>query len=356
MHTTNFEPLRKATIQALSLDPFESLEFNPLLKGGSDRYFYRLKAASRKRSWIAVCYGTERAENALYADIARFLKKIEVPVPHIVAEDATSRMLWLEDLGGEDLYFYRTASWVQRSELYEKSIRAVSVLHGDGWERAQASKLELMPGFDEKLYAWERRYFYEEFLAGVCHDPLDTATHEQIEADFRPAARRLSEAAPELVHRDFQSQNIMVRDRTVVLIDFQGMRRGVRHYDLASLIFDPYVVFTTEEREGLIELAFSLDGGGQSPTDFRCDLLVAAAQRLMQALGAYGLLGLKKKKTAFLQHIPQALENLAWVLRSVGISAALLERVEKHLPMCRSKYATISTTLPLDKYQTAYKL
>ncbi len=338
MHTTNFEPLREATVRALSLDPSEPLEFDPLLKGGSDRHFYRLKAGGG-RSWIAVCYGTERAENALYTGIARFLEKIGVPVPRIVAEDATGRMLWLEDLGGEDLYFYRASSWGQRVELYGKAIRAASVLHGSGWERAQAAKLELMPGFDEKLYAWERNYFYDEFLAGVCRDPLDTGTHGKIEADFQPVARRFSEAAPELVHRDFQSQNIMVRGREVVLIDFQGMRRGVRHYDLASLIFDPYVVFTTEEREKLIGLAFSLDGGGQSPADFRRDLLAAATQRLMQALGAYGLLGLKKEKTAFLRHIPHALENLGWVLRAGGISTALLERVEKHLPVCRTKYA-----------------
>jgi aminoglycoside/choline kinase family phosphotransferase len=36
----------------------------------------------------------------------------------------------------------------------------------------------------------------------------------------------------------------------------------------------------------------------------------ASAQRLMQALGAYGFLGLKKGLKAYLEHIPSGLRNL----------------------------------------------
>jgi aminoglycoside/choline kinase family phosphotransferase len=43
------------------------------------------------------------------------------------------------------------------------------------------------------------------------------------------------------VHRDFQSQNIIARSGHAYLIDFQGMRPGLAEYDLASLLFDPYV-------------------------------------------------------------------------------------------------------------------
>ena len=40
-------------------------------------------------------------------------------------------------------------------------------------------------------------------------------------------------------------------------------------------------------------------------------------QRLMQALGAYGYLGLVKKNRAFLEHIPAALDSLGEVLRGI---------------------------------------
>jgi hypothetical protein len=52
-------------------------------------------------------------------------------------------------------------------------------------------------------------------------------------------------------------------------------------------------------------------------------------QRLMQALGAYGFLGLVKGSTAFLQHIPAALDSLRSVVREISgaekLHTALME-------------------------------
>ena len=56
-----------------------------------------------------------------------------------------------------------------------------------------------------------------------------------------------------LVHRDFQSQNIIVRNGQAHLIDFQGMRPGLAEYDLASLLYDPYVTLSADERTQLLE-------------------------------------------------------------------------------------------------------
>jgi hypothetical protein len=44
--------------------------------------------------------------------------------------------------------------------------------------------------------------------------------------------------------------------------------------------------------------------------EFTEQFWMAAAQRLMQGLGAYGYLGLKMNKPAFLAHIPAGLANL----------------------------------------------
>ncbi len=55
-----------------------------------------------------------------------------------------------------------------------------------------------------------------------------------------------------LIHRDFQSQNIMLRDNQRVFIDYQVMRPGNLFYDMGSLICDSYVTFTGEERNELI--------------------------------------------------------------------------------------------------------
>ena len=121
------------------------------------------------------------------------------------------------------------------------------------------------------------------------------------------------------MHRDFQSQNIVIEDGAACFIDFQGMRPGLPQYDLASLLLDPYVQLTEPERGEL--LAHYLDGlrelGYEPASDFAAVLDLCAMQRLMQALGAYGFLGLVKEREHFLTHIPAAMANLRMVVARI---------------------------------------
>ena len=48
---------------------------------------------------------------------------------------------------------------------------------------------------------------------------------------------------------------------------------------------------------------------------------LAAIQRLMQALGAYGFLGIKKNKSQFLKYIKPALERLVHILETTKLNA-----------------------------------
>jgi aminoglycoside/choline kinase family phosphotransferase len=116
------------------------------------------------------------------------------------------------------------------------------------------------------------------------------------------------------VHRDFQSQNILLRNGQAYLIDFQGMRPGLAHYDMASLLYDPYVDLSDAERDELLEHYCREKPGA----DFMETLRLCAMQRLMQALGAYGFLGLVKDHKHFLQHIPKAVRSLREIVGDVA--------------------------------------
>jgi aminoglycoside/choline kinase family phosphotransferase len=141
---------------------------------------------------------------------------------------------------------------------------------------------------------------------------------------LRGIARRLGEKRRVLVHRDFQSQNVLIDRGEAWLIDFQGLRPGLAQYDLASLVYDPYMTLGSDEREELIDAYIGkvLEAGGEIEADFRETLDLCAMQRLMQALGAYGFLGLVKERTAFLEHIPAALKSLEEVLERIPELAA----------------------------------
>jgi len=120
----------------------------------------------------------------------------------------------------------------------------------------------------------------------------------------------LESISPCLIHRDFQSQNIMIKNDRPVLIDFQGMRFGNFFYDLGSLICDPYVALTPTQRNELIAFYYRIMQPDYSLDQFTDHFWEAAAQRLMRALGAYGFLGLKKNKKDFLQHVDSGIRNL----------------------------------------------
>jgi hypothetical protein len=173
--------------------------------------------------------------------------------------------------------------------------------------------------FNSELYLWEQNYFFENCMGR--YFKIDNAKLAPLAA--LPALQKIAEQLASfprvLVHRDFQSQNIIIRNSQAHLIDFQGMRPGLAEYDLSSLLYDPYVDLSQTERTELVryyrerqlEKGIAIDG------DFDLKLCLCAMQRLMQALGAYGFLGLIKGHEHFLRHIPAALKSLQRIVGEI---------------------------------------
>lgn len=327
------ELLDRLTREQFSLAHDVPLFFQPILKGGSGRNFYRLRL-SPESSLIVMCYTEERPENVLYFSIGQFLEKLEVPVPHIEAHDLKNRMLWMEDLGEMDLHSLKEKGWTERKEVYEKTLRAIKKLHGNGWARASEEKLALMPGFDSKLYQWERHYFLENLVERVCEISLSNKEREDFEREGEVLAKPLLGEPCCLVHRDFQSQNVILKNGKIFFIDFQGMRVGTFFYDLASLLYDPYVSFEEKDRLELLRYYFELESTSQLSWElFYERFQLAAMQRLMQALGAYGFLGLVKGKKEFLPSILPALSQLKRIVQN----HKTFNRLEVLLDKCLEK-------------------
>ena len=293
---------------AYAVDEFE---VHALEKGGSERTFYRIRCGG-DRSMIVVKYSGQKEENRHYVAIAQFLAGAGVNVPRIYLHDAGEGLIWMQDLGEDDLWLFRQAPWEQRRPLYESALLEVAKLHTAATRRLDGSRLSLEREFSEQLYLWEQNYFFENCLRA--HFGLDEPTVRRYAAlpALQTLAAGLSALPRVLVHRDFQSQNIMVRDGAAWLIDFQGMRPGLAQYDVASLLYDPYVELSGEERSVLLEhyKRVARRAGMEIAPDFDAVFYQCALQRLMQALGAYGFLGIQKGRADFLAHIPAARRSL----------------------------------------------
>ena len=174
-----------------------------------------------------------------------------------------------------------------------------------------------------KIYCWlrgtegipqpferiDRFAFVMEFIPGrplLRGEPLPSSFFSDLEQVLREVHTR------GVVHLDLRHKgNILLSERgEPFLIDFQGMRFGSLFYDLGSLLCDPYVNFSDGQRDELLSFYYGLLKGGLDQASFRNYFWEASAQRLMQALGAYGFLGLKKGLKTYLEHIPAGLRNL----------------------------------------------
>src|SRR5438132_2362731 len=289
----------------------DEIEISPIEKGGSDRKFYRINCAADKRV-ILVKYNLELEENQHYVQIAQFLDGHGIRVPKIYFHDPAEGLIWIEDLGERDLYSYQHESWLVRRAFYESALDEIIKLHIlPEWVCVQM-KGHLPAEFNAALYRWEQKYFFENCL-GRCFKVAESKGKELAALPaLREIAKHLASLPRVLVHRDFQSQNIIIQNGQANLIDFQGMRPGLADYDLASLLYDSYVDLAESERTEVIayyrdrqrENGITIDG------DFDLKLRLCAMQRLMQALGAYAFLGLVKVHKHFLEYIPNALRSL----------------------------------------------
>jgi len=96
------------------------------------------------------------------------------------------------------------------------------------------------------------------------------------------------------------------------------MRPGLAQYDLGSLLFDPYVELSSTERSELISYYREKQtDNGRVDGQFDDTLQFCAMQRLMQALGAYGFLGLVRGHEHFLQYIPRAAHSLREIVAKI---------------------------------------
>ena len=292
--------------------PAESLQL--IATGASGRSIMR-SSLPQAQGVLGIYWTAARADNGSFVPAARGLAAAGVHVPAVLATadygEGCGACL-VQDLGSTDLLSQKDAPWPIRKAAYVKALQALIPLHRlrPDWE--------LQPAFDAAMYRWEQNYFAEHLIGRHLGKNAD---------DFSafPALQQMAEelaALPRVpVHRDCQSQNIMLHKGKAWLIDFQGMRYGRAEYDIASLIYDPYMDFSEQESEELLELYTELNGAAPNNDIFTA----CAMQRLMQALGAFANIGYNQQKEWYLSLIPTGLRKLRQVAARVPSDSPLTD-------------------------------
>jgi aminoglycoside/choline kinase family phosphotransferase len=171
-----------------------------------------------------------------------------------------------------------------------------------------------------EMFLWESSYFAEHCVSGLFGlDSMLTDAWEQQRQAIANEAALMPQVA---IHRDFQSENICIlNDGAVRLVDYQGARMGPPGYDVASLLYDPYVTLLADEERNKL-LSYYREKSKITLSDN--DYALCALQRLMQALGAYGNLSLNKGKPHYRYYVPIALERCLSIAQQLPEKASCL--------------------------------
>ena len=271
---------------------------NPKFLGarGSERVFFGCDQG------IAVMYDDgNRDENGKYPGHARWLKAKGIPVPEILADVPEKKVMLMSNAGTE------------RKMTLDDYVKVVETLvKFNALGTAPDVPANLLPPFDDETWAWARNLVAKYCLGANFQLEMSETVRKELEG----VAEILEREPKALVHRDFQSTNVLWKNGELSFIDFQGMRLGPAAYDLASLVYDPYVTFTEGERKALVALYAKL---ANRPELVKI-LPYAAVQRLAQCLGAYGRLA-SVGQPQFGKHVVPALRNLLVAADEANLNA-----------------------------------
>jgi NDP-sugar pyrophosphorylase family protein/aminoglycoside/choline kinase family phosphotransferase len=277
--------------------------------GGSDRKYYKIKRG-KKTAVLMECSSND-PDFRRQIEYTNFFLNFSIPVPELIEIDFDEKKAVFEDAGDTSLYNWLKCprKETEIEDIYRKIIDTLILLHTTATDHVAACPLLKNRLFDYAYFRWETDYFVERFLEGIRNMKADDISG--LESELNSLAFKADSFPKTIIHRDFQSQNIMVQaDRTLKIIDYQGARIGPSAYDVASILWDPYYRLQDNMREKLVDYYIVQIEDKFDADYFRETLLVCRLQRHMQALGAYGYLSSVKGKKYFLKYVPEGLRLL----------------------------------------------
>ncbi len=312
----------------------EPIQVDVLPESGSNRRYFRIHGQDGQT--VIGTLGSNIKENETFLYFSDHFRQKELPVPHILAVSEDKTCYLQQDLGDVSLLniLEEKGSTDEVYALFKKSLEELARVQVLGDKGLDYKKCLTNKEFGKQAIMADLLYFKYYFL-DVLQKPYDK---QSLIDDFEALSTFLTHTEYKyFMFRDFQSRNIMVQNRNVHFIDFQGGMKGAPQYDVASMLWQAKAGLSDEWKASLLEdYMDAFEQIIQMPLDkavFRTQYNGYVLIRLLQVLGAYGFRGLFERKAHFLTSIPFALKNLKWFIENNSLGLVLPE-FKKVLEIC----------------------
>jgi len=282
----------------------------------STRRYYRIWTS--KTSYV-VCLDNPTEDEPTFVRLQRVLHNEKVRVPLIHDKELSTGYLLEEDLG--DVTFLKEialiANRAEEYDFYKKAIDLMASIHNVDVSKYTNEPFAKLAFDTEKLYAemeFSKKYFLKMFLG------LDV-TSAPVEALYKKLydmCYKLSCEPRVLVHRDYHSRNIMIKNGEQIVIDFQDARMGTPLYDLVSLLEDCYYQLDGENKEKLTQYYFNTYFKKIDPSknyeQFKYIYDMMAIQRVYKAIGSFAYIYADRKDLRYVKYIGYAFEKVRAIM------------------------------------------
>jgi len=274
----------------------------PLQNLAGDAGFRRYFRTVTEPRLIAVDSPPERTNPARFVAVADYLRRHGIHTPMVAEADVEHGFMLLEDLGDQQLLGLLGDDSVEG--LYAEVLSELLCLQ----QIPPAD--DLFPPYSRELLLAEMRIL-PEWLAQrlLGYEPGDADT-QLLEHTFGLLLDSAAEQPQVLVHRDYHSRNLMIRDgERPGVVDFQDAVWGPVTYDLASLLRDCYIRWPRERVERwALAYAATAEAAGVlqpvAPATFLRWFDWMGLQRHIKVLGLFPRLYLRDGKRGYLPNLP----------------------------------------------------
>ena len=260
-----------------------------------------------------------------YLDVAGFLKKAGIRVPHIYAYDLDCGLAIIENLG-EKSFGDAVKAGEDKAELYQRATEILVNIR----KNAPSNDLNLKP-YKETLIRDRLIQFVDFYMPAVTGMEITDNLRQEFQNVWAKIEKNLPKCPLGFCHADYHLENLIwcpEAQEGYGLIDFQDAFWGFCGYDLLNLLEDARQTVPADIKAAMKDL-YCQDMGVLERGIFEDWYSVLSAHFHCRVIGLFVKLHVERGMDQYLPHIPRLQAYIAENLKNPALSP-LKEFIERH--------------------------
>lgn len=301
-------------------------QLKPLTSDAGTRQYFTINNEMNTKYILCVYKKEELTSFDYFLNVNSLFLENYIKTPQILHTSKSLGLMILEDLGNRTLEDDFKDSL--NLELYHKAlnelikIQAISPKH-DSIAHSYAFTIE--------KFNWEFNFTLDHLTKLYNLDKI-SINNTALQAEFNAISKHLFNLPQIITHRDYHSRNIISKNDSVYIIDFQDARMGNPFYDLTSLIEDTYTNLNQSHKKSLLDY-YQKNTTLKFESDFNYNYNLQALQRSLKACGSFARLKNLIGTDRYLTYLNPSFLNIKKYLKKLNTYpeiANLVEICSKH--------------------------